>query len=347
MNYFAPIFLDSESDYKSPLENKVYVFPYNLKCLSVQEEHLLFNFPSSVCVYINGLFIPSECFDYFNPLLVSKYPIRFYDKVNKIYIDNVECMKIASLNLNKKTFEFLLKQTIYYPYGYTIYYNNYRIVNSSLTQEVVQFCDILPKLNKSVPVQTYHPFPPFPNTSGLPQFVLPASLLSDNISSVGLPMQMQMMGQTGPQIHGNMANIGNIGEIIDTGVVTSINPLNLMNLFADTLNTNHPLYINSTQNEDEEDGEINGEAERDDGDDGDEDENINVHSHNNNNHQLNEIAEARRRDTENQAGQGEDDSFTDSETENSESEPGGSGSGASSGSNSQTSNSHSEESNSN
>ncbi len=139
MNYLKPVFVTSQEEVPKQPNKNFYVYPleYHVKDST---KMFLFDFPNNIKIFIHGIFIPSESFDYFNPLITSPSHIKLYDTNEKTYIDSCLCKRIYSNTLNNQI-DFYLKETFYYPLGYTIYYMNYRVVNSSYNDKFIQICD--------------------------------------------------------------------------------------------------------------------------------------------------------------------------------------------------------------
>ncbi|AYV85996.1 MAG: hypothetical protein Solivirus2_67 [Solivirus sp.] len=163
--FASPSFERLESDRFSVLSIE---FRYELAPI------LIFNLPSTILVQISGIYLSSEIFCYFNPLLMNKKgreKVRFYDTDKREFVDTFPCLTVQS-SLLQDVYESLSKQSIFYPSGATghiISYETYQVYPAIEGQ--LQMFDILNKLRRSHP-SNFNPSIVFPQatSSVLPVF---------------------------------------------------------------------------------------------------------------------------------------------------------------------------------
>lgn len=138
--YTKPVFLTQENEHHRTNDNLFYI--QSQKHIDGPEKKLLFDFPLHIYIFIQGFYIPSECFDYLNPLCTGFFPIKFYDSLNACWCTEVQCNSILYKYL-QRVITNIENNTIYYPIGYSINYKTGKITVTNTEGQYVQICDIL------------------------------------------------------------------------------------------------------------------------------------------------------------------------------------------------------------
>lgn len=159
ISFFNPIIIENSQDFHTIILNTInddiIIGPYEFSRKNFINTDILalFNIPVEIIVYIGEIAIPSNCFDYFNPLLINSQileKIKFINKNNSTITDNFKC-NILSSKILYSLIHNIMDVSIYYPPGFNVDYKN---MTASRSSNGKQICDFLSKYNQiqSIPI---------------------------------------------------------------------------------------------------------------------------------------------------------------------------------------------------
>jgi len=133
MELDSPIFVDNLNDVDLTDPKKCYITKKSIDVNNLDDKLIaIFNLPDNLFVIIDGLQIPCDVFDYYNPLLLNKRIISKIQFMNyKGKVERFDCLQFYNTYLETKSSIFETS-TIHYTSDIFICYSNVKVFYKGL-----------------------------------------------------------------------------------------------------------------------------------------------------------------------------------------------------------------------